>query len=105
MDWTAIIVAIISAGIPAVVTLVANKGVKKQANKHNARSNILQLIMEDHLKVMEGGLPENYQSILDSFDEYKACDGNSYVHDKVEEYKKWYLNFSEKVNDNKKEDK
>lgn len=46
--------------------------------------------MEDHILVMEGRTPENYQAILDSYDEYKACGGNSYVHEKVEEYKSWY---------------
>ena len=93
MDWTDIIKTIISVGVPALVTLLSTSKIKTQANKHNARSNILQLIMEDHIRTMEGGSPENYQAILDSFDEYKICGGNSYVHEKVEEYKIWYHNW------------
>jgi len=90
MDWNNIIVALITVCVPACVTIITTKGVRKQANKHSARQSILQLIMEDHVRVGENGLPENYQAILYEYDEYKASGGNSYIHDKVEEYKKWY---------------
>ena len=48
------------------------------------------MIMEDHLAVLEDGLPTNYQNILHEFDIYSKNGGNSYVHDKIEDYKKWF---------------
>lgn len=88
--WTTVITALITAGIPALVTLVTTISVKRQANKHSSRQSILQLILEDKVAVMEGKLPENRQAILDEYDEYLNCGGNSYVHKKVEEYESWY---------------
>ena len=57
---------------------------------HNAKQSILQLIVEDKIRVMEGGIPENKQNILKEFDMYSKKGGNSYVHEKVENYIKWY---------------
>ena len=85
-----IIVAAITVCVPALVTILTTRSVKKQANKHSARQSILQLIIEDKVRVIEKGLPENYQAVLDEFDEYQKSGGNSYIHEKVEEYKKWY---------------
>lgn len=90
MDWSTIAAAAITAGIPALVTCVTTISVKRQANKHSSRQSILQLILEDKIAVMEGKLPENRQAILDEFDEYTKSGGNSYVHNKVEEYESWY---------------
>ena len=84
-----IIVAAITVCVPALVTILTTRSVKKQANKHSARQSILQLIIEDKVRVIEKGLPENYQAVLDEFDEYQRTGGNSYIHEKVEEYKKW----------------
>jgi len=81
---------IVKVGIPALVTLVTSMKIRKQANKHSARSDIMQLIIEDHVRYGEGSLPENYQSILDEYDEYIKSGGNSYIKAKVEDYKKWY---------------
>lgn len=80
------------AAISAVTTLLTTKSVKKQTNKHSARQSILQLIIEDKVRVIEKRLPENYQAVLEEFDEYKKSGGNSYIHEKVDEYKKWYNN-------------
>lgn len=85
-----IIVAIITVSVPASVTLFSNKAIKRQANKHACRQSILQLIFEDRVRALEGFSPENYQAILDEFDEYQKNGGNSYIHDKVEDYKNWY---------------
>ena len=90
MDWTQIIVTAITICVPATVTLFTTKAVKRQANKHACRQSILQLIMEDKMSVMEGKLPENHQAILDEHDEYKQNGGNSYIHQKVDEYEEWY---------------
>lgn len=49
------------------------------------------MILEDHVAVQEGHLPSNYQNVLHEYDIYHNAGGNSYVSEKVEEYKKWYL--------------
>ena len=86
LDWTEIIKVL----IPAIVTMISSALLKRQANKHNTRSNIMQLIIEDHVRVMEGKLPENRQLIHEEFDEYKRSGGNSYIDGKIDEYEKWY---------------
>lgn len=85
-----IIISVITVCVPACVTIFTTKSVKKQANKHSARQSILQLIFEDKVRALEGFAPENYQAILDEFDEYTRSGGNSYIHAKVDDYKKWY---------------
>lgn len=85
-----IIVALITVSIPAAVTLFTTKSLKSQNNKHNTRSNIMQLIIEDHVRVAEGQLPENRQAIHEEYDEYISSGGNSYIHKKVDEYEVWY---------------
>ncbi len=88
--FSQIITTAITVCVPAAVTLITTKSVKKQANKHSTRSDIMQLIIEDHVRVMEGKLPENYQSIMDEFTEYTSCGGNKYIDEKIEDYKIWY---------------
>ena len=90
IDWTQIIVAIITICVPASVSLITTVSVKKQNNKHSARQSILQLILEDKIRVAEGGLPENYQAILYEYDEYIKSGGNSYIKQKVSDYVEWY---------------
>lgn len=85
-----IIVAAITVCVPALVTILTTKSVKTQNNKHNTRSNIMQLIIEDHVRVAEKQLPENRQAIHEEYDEYLASGGNSYIHKKVDEYEIWY---------------
>ena len=85
-----IIVALITVSIPAAVTLFTTKSLKSQNNKHNTRSNIMQLIIEDHVRVAEGQLPENRQAIHEEYDEYVQNGGNSYIHKKVDEYEVWF---------------
>lgn len=91
-----IIVALITVCVPTLATILGTKTMKKQANKHSTRAGIMQLIIEDHVRVMEGKLPENYQAIMDEFTEYTSCGGNKYVDGKVEEYKVWYKNLTKK---------
>ena len=85
-----IIVSVITVCIPALVTIFTTKSVKTQNNKHNTRSNIMQLIIEDHVRVAEKQLPENRQAIHDEYDEYMVSGGNSYIHKKVDEYEIWF---------------
>ena len=86
----AVVVALITAGIPAIVTLWTSHNTKKSSEKHAAKSSILQMILEDKMAVMEGKLPENHQNILSEFDEYVTNGGNSYLHQKVNDYEEWY---------------
>lgn len=85
-----IIIALITAGIPALITLITNHQTKKDNRMHSARQSILQLIMEDNIKVAQGKIPENYQAICSEFDSYTKNGGNSYIHEKVEDYFNWY---------------
>lgn len=85
-----IIIAAISAGFPTVATIVTAKIQARTADKNAAKHSILQMILEDHMAVAEGRLPTNYQNILHDFDIYTRAGGNSYLKDKVEEYKRWF---------------
>lgn len=87
----AVIIAAISAGFPMVTTLVTALLQRRSNEKHAAKQSILQMIMEDHQAVMEGHLPTNYQNILHEYDIYHRNGGNSYVTEKVENYKTWFL--------------
>lgn len=85
-----IITALITACVPASVTLILGLNNKKLNEQHSAKQSILQMILEDRVRVSGGGLPENYQAILHEFDIYTQNGGNSYVHRKVDEYIEWY---------------
>lgn len=98
MDGGNIIAALITAGIPSTATVVVAFIQGRLMSKHAARQSILQLIMEDHMAVQEGRLPTNYQSVLLEYDNYKKAGGNSYITDKVDEYKKWFSNIQNKTN-------
>lgn len=86
----AIVIALITAGFPVLTTAITAVCQSRVAKKNAAKDSILQMIMEDHLAVLEDGLPTNYQNILHEFDIYSKNGGNSYVHDKIEDYKKWF---------------
>lgn len=86
----AVIIALITAGFPVLTTAITAICQSRAAKKNAAKDSILQMIMEDHLAVLEDGLPTNYQNILHEYDIYSKNGGNSYVHDKIEDYKKWF---------------
>lgn len=86
----AVIIALITAGFPTLTTAITAICQSRAAKKNAAKDSILQMIMEDHLAVLEDGFPTNYQNILHEFDIYSKNGGNSYVHDKIEDYKKWF---------------
>jgi len=85
-----IIIAAISAGLPMVTTIVTSCLNAKTARMNAAKSSILQLIMEDRMDWRDGKFPRNYQAVLHEFDIYTKAGGNSYVKERVEEYKEWY---------------
>ena len=86
----AVIIALITAGFPVLTTAITAFCQSRAAKKNAAKDSILQMIMEDHLAVLEDGLPTNYQNILHEFDIYSKNGGNSYVHEKIDDYKKWF---------------
>lgn len=90
-----IITAALTGGLPAIVTLITSLLHAKTAARNAAKQSILQMILEDHVAAAENRIPTNYQNILHEFDIYTAKGGNSYVHDKVEEYKKWFADLEE----------
>lgn len=99
----AIIVSLISAiasvAAPVLTSRATQKDVykvKKEARKHAAKQSILQMIMQDELNVMQGRLPENYENVLTEFDEYEKSGGNSYMHQKLDDYVEWYKGLNKK---------
>ena len=92
-----IIISLITVAIPSLTTIITSIIAKRYNYMHNAKQSILQLIVEDKIRVMEGGIPENKQAICKEYDEYSKDGGNSYVHEKVESYFNWYLLICKKL--------
>lgn len=86
-----IIIALITTGFPMLTTAITAVIQSRATKKNDAKTAILQMIMEDHMANQENHLPTNYQNILHEFDIYAKNGGNSYVHDKVDEYKRWFI--------------
>lgn len=86
-----IIIALITAGFPTLTTAITAVCQSRATKKNAAKQSILQMIMEDHMAVQEDKLPTNYQNVLHEFDIYKRNGGNSYVEEKIKEYKKWFV--------------
>lgn len=91
----AIIVALITAGLPTVATVISASLSHRNNARHAAKQSIFQMILEDHVSVQEGHLPANYQNILSEYDIYHKNGGNSYVTEKVQRYKDWYREHSQ----------
>ena len=88
-----IIIALISAiaaGLPTLATIITAILQSRSSAKHAAKQSILQMILEDHVAAQEKHAPSNYQNILNEYDVYSKNGGNSYITDKVTEYKSWY---------------
>ena len=86
-----VIIALISAGFPVLATAITALLQRRSNEKHAAKQSILQMILEDHVAVNEGQIPTNYQNILHEYDIYHKNGGNSYLTEKVESYKTWFL--------------
>lgn len=86
----AIIIALISACVPTITTAIVSHRQARTAIRNSAKSDILQMIMEDHLAVQEGRLPSNYQNILMAYERYHNAGGDEFITDKKDEYKRWY---------------
>lgn len=85
-----VLIAIISAGIPTLATTITAIIQARASTRHAAKQSILQMILEDRVAVQEKSLPTNYQNVLREYDEYHKNGGNSFVTDKVNDYKKWF---------------
>lgn len=84
------IIGAIAAGLPTVATIITAILQARSSRRNFAKQSILNLINEDKTEALYGNMPDNYQNVLHEYDEYSKNGGNSYVHDKVDEYKKWY---------------
>lgn len=87
----AVLIALISAGLPILTTIITTAIRGRASVKHSAKQSILQMILEDHIAHAEGHLPTNYQNILHEYDIYHKNGGNSYITEKVENYKTWFI--------------
>lgn len=88
-------------GLASTITTVITTLIRGRASaRHSAKQSILQMIMEDHIADNEGHTPTNYQNILDEYDEYHKTGGNSYITEKVEDYKKWFIAIEKERNEN-----
>lgn len=85
-----VLIALISAGIPTLATTVATIIQARASTRHAAKQSILQMILEDRVAVQEKSLPMNYQNVLREYDDYHKNGGNSFVTDKVNDYKEWF---------------
>ena len=89
-----VIIATISAiagALPTIATIVTALLQNRTSSRHNAKQSIFQMILEDKVAVLFNGVPSNYQNVLNEYDIYHKNGGNSYVTEKVEAYKKWYV--------------
>lgn len=83
--------ALISAGIPAVTTLVTAFMQYRLSTKHAAKQSILQMIMEDEFSwEVFKKFPVNYGNICDEYEVYHKNGGNGEITRKVIQYKDWY---------------
>ena len=90
-------IALISAGIPTLATAITAIIQARASTRHAAKQSIFQMILEDHVAWHEKRLPSNYQNILHEYDEYHKNGGNSYVTEKVNDYKKWHAQVQAKA--------
>ena len=84
-----LIIAII-ASIAPITTVIVGAMQSRASSRRTARYTIISLIVVDHVRVLEGTLPENYQAIHEEFDLYLKSGGNSYIEEKVRNYDKWH---------------
>lgn len=97
------LIGLVASSLAPIATIVTHRSTKKDLARIEMKNSILQMILEDEFGwETYGKIPVNYQNILHDFDIYKANKGNSYIEDKVEDYKKW---FHEVESSEKKEDK
>lgn len=92
-----IIITVITVCVPASVTLITAQSMKRQANRNSARSSILTMILDDRVRIICKEIPENYHAIHDEYDIYKKNYGNSWLHQKIEEYDRMIENYEKSL--------
>lgn len=87
-----IIISFITVGIPSLTTLLTYLIQRRESRMSSSKLNITQLIMEDEFGWQAfKQLPTNHDAILHEYDVYTKNGGNSDTHERVEAYKKWYI--------------
>lgn len=101
-----ILVAIISAGVPCIATIVSSLCQNRLSRKHAAKQSILQMCMEDQMSwEIFKKFPMNYGRIHDEYAEYSKNGGNGEVSKRVHEYEEWYLSIENSLKESRKEAK
>lgn len=91
-----ILVALISAGVPALATVITYCLQARTNRRHQAKQSILQEIIEDKVGwYCDHQFPENQQRIQDEYDTYHANGGNGTITRKVNEYNAWVAEINE----------
>ena len=101
MDVTTIITTTITA-VASIVIALSNMWLNSQrktdkeearqmAERNSAKNSIQNMITQDIIRAeLLKKTPENYQAIAKEFDKYSENGGNSYIKEKVEDYRIWY---------------
>lgn len=87
------IITAICAGLAPLATIISAIMQSRSTKRNFAKQSILNLINEDKTEALYGNIPDNYQNILHEYDIYHKNGGNSYVTEKVEAYKRWYIDW------------
>lgn len=96
-----IILALIGI-VPTLATIVTALVQNRASSRHAAKQSIFQMILEDYMADLRKKTPTNYQNILNEYDTYHKNGGNSYVTEKVDEYKTWHAQWQAEHVDKKK---
>lgn len=95
---TEITIALISAGIPALVTLITALLQTRGNRKRAAQQSILIWIMHDQLEFEQTGeLPKHYEKIHAEYEEYSKNGGNGVITNEVKKYDAWIQKVGEQI--------
>ncbi len=95
----AVIIALISAGIPAVVTVITAAIQARGSKRRSAQQSILTWIMHDQLQYEHmGELPKHYEKIHREYDVYHENGGNGIITEEVRQYDEWLKGIEKKIN-------
>lgn len=97
-----IVIALITSCVPTIATLITAFLQRRISVRNAAKSDILQMIGEDKIGALYGELPSNYQNIATAYDVYHDHGGDTYITEKVTDYKQWYVEQSKKFNARRK---
>lgn len=91
-------IALISAGIPALVTLITALLQTRGNRKRAAQQSILIWIMHDQLEFEQTGeLPKHYEKIHAEYEEYSKNGGNGVITNEVKKYDSWIQRIGEQI--------